>query len=47
MAWQMRVDPQNVKMKQSSRMARSAVLMLRRRHCLSVHTWPNFDQTGM
>ena len=46
MAWQMRVDPQNVEMKrlvQSGTMGR--VYMVRRRHGLSTHTWPGFEDT--
>lgn len=40
-AWQMRVDPQNVKMKElldSGELGK--VLMVRRRHGLSTHLWP-------
>jgi predicted dehydrogenase len=43
MAWQMRVDPQNLAMKEllaSGELGR--VFMVRRRHGLGVHTWPNF-----
>jgi predicted dehydrogenase len=43
MAWQMRVDPQNVKMKellQAGTLGR--VFMVRRRHTLSTHLWANF-----
>jgi predicted dehydrogenase len=43
LAWQTRVDPQNVKIKE---IIRSGVLgkvfMVRRRHGLAVHTWPNY-----
>ncbi len=46
LAWQMRVDPQNQKMRH---MVKDGVLgrifMVRRRHGLSSHTWPGFDQT--
>jgi predicted dehydrogenase len=45
MAWQMRVDPQNVQIKalmQSGELGR--VFMVRRRHGLGVHLWPNFEQ---
>ncbi len=45
MAWQMRVDPQNMQIKalmQSGELGR--VFMVRRRHGLSVHLWPNFEQ---
>ena len=43
MAWQMRVDPQNVKMKemiQSGELGK--IFMVRRRHGLGTHTWPEF-----
>mgnify|MGYP005838097239 CR=1 FL=1 len=44
LAWQMRVDPQNLEMK---RLVGSGVLgklfMVRRRHGLPTHRWPNFD----
>jgi predicted dehydrogenase len=46
LAWQMRVDPQNVKMKQliqSGTVGR--VYMVRRRHGLSTHLWPGFEKT--
>ncbi|MCJ7838131.1 MAG: Gfo/Idh/MocA family oxidoreductase, partial [Burkholderiales bacterium] len=45
MAWQMRVDPQNVKIKalmESGELGRT--FMVRRRHGLGVHLWPNFEQ---
>ncbi|MGC9395536.1 MAG: Gfo/Idh/MocA family protein, partial [Anaerolineae bacterium] len=45
MAWQMRVDPQNVQIKalmQSGELGR--IFMVRRRHGLGVHLWPNFEQ---
>ena len=45
-AWQMRTDPQNIKMKElmdSGVIGR--VLMFRRRHGLSTHTWPGFENT--
>ncbi len=45
MAWQMRVDPQNVQIKalmQSGDLGQ--VFMVRRRHGLGVHLWPNFEQ---
>ena len=44
LAWQMRVDPHNLRMKallQDSRFGR--VYMIRRRHCLSTHLWKDFD----
>ncbi len=46
LAWQMRVDPQNLTMKRL--MASGAigrVYMMRRRHGLSTHTWPGFEDT--
>lgn len=45
LAWQMRVDPQNIWMKEkihSGEMGK--VFMVRRRHGLGTHTWPNFNQ---
>jgi predicted dehydrogenase len=46
LAWQMRVDPQNLEMK---RMIESGaigrVYMVRRRHGLSTHVWPGFENT--
>ncbi|HOU14661.1 MAG TPA: Gfo/Idh/MocA family oxidoreductase [Anaerolineae bacterium] len=45
MAWQMRVDPQNVQIKallQSGELGQ--VFMVRRRHGLGVHLWPNFTE---
>ncbi len=46
LAWQMRVDPQNLRMKQliaDGTLGR--VLMVRRRHGLSTHTWKDFEKT--
>ena len=46
MAWQMRVDPQNIEMKrllESGRFGR--VFMIRRRHGLSTHTWAGFENS--
>ncbi len=46
MAWQMRVDPQNVEMKslvESGVVGR--VLMVRRRHGLATHTWDGFENS--
>ena len=46
MAWQMRVDPQNMKMKemvQSGELGK--VVMMRRRHGLSTHLWPGFAES--
>lgn len=45
-AWQMRVDPQNLEMKHlvlSGQLGR--IYMVRRRHGLSTHTWPGFENT--
>lgn len=43
MAWQMRVDPQNLKIKQLiDEQQLGRVLMVRRRHGLATHTWPGF-----
>jgi len=46
MAWQMRVDPQNVEMKRlldSGELGK--VVMVRRRHALATHLWGNFADT--
>lgn len=46
LAWQMRVDPQNLQIKellQSGKMGK--VFMVRRRHGLATHTWPDFNQS--
>ena len=46
LAWQMRVDEQNLEMKHlvtSGQIGR--VYMVRRRHGLSTHTWPGFEHT--
>lgn len=46
LAWQMRVDPQNVQMRKlihDGRLGR--IFMVRRRHGLSTHTWPGFENT--
>jgi predicted dehydrogenase len=46
MAWQMRVDPQNLKMRQLVRDGTlGRVFMIRRRHGLATHTWPGFEQS--
>lgn len=46
MAWQMRVDPQNIKMKQLLQSGDfGKVFMVRRRHGLSTHRWPGFTET--
>jgi len=45
MAWQMRVDPQNVQIKSLLASGQlGQVFMVRRRHGLGTHTWPNFTQ---
>lgn len=46
MAWQMRGDPQNIKIKElidSGTLGKT--FMVRRRHTLSTHLWPNFEET--
>ena len=46
LAWQMRIDPQNLEMKhliQAGTIGR--VYMVRRRHGLSTHVWPGFENT--
>jgi predicted dehydrogenase len=44
LAWQMRVDPQNLRMKQLVRDGTlGRVYMVRRRHGLSTHVWPGFE----
>lgn len=46
LAWQMRVDPQNLKMKElldGGTLGR--VVMVRRRHGLATHTWPDFEKS--
>lgn len=46
LAWQMRVDPQNLQMRQLvNDETIGRVFMLRRRHGLSTHTWKDFDKT--
>ncbi|MHB1462746.1 MAG: Gfo/Idh/MocA family protein [Armatimonadota bacterium] len=46
MAWQMRVDPENLRMKELlATNDFGKILMARRRHCLSTHTWPGFENT--
>ena len=43
MAWQMRTDPQNIKIKELMQSGTlGQVFMVRRRHGLGVHTWPNY-----
>src|SRR5439155_4367944 len=46
LAWQMRVDPQNIEMRNLVREgALGRVFMIRRRHGLSTHTWRGFRDT--
>ena len=46
MAWQMRCDPQNQWMRDFVRSGKlGRVVMVRRRHCLSTHVWPGFEDT--
>ena len=46
MAWQMRVDPHNLKIQSLLAGGQfGKVLMVRRRHCLSTHLWKGFDET--
>ncbi|MCS7060337.1 MAG: Gfo/Idh/MocA family oxidoreductase [Anaerolineae bacterium] len=43
MAWQMRVDPQNIQIKELLSSGRfGKVFMVRRRHALNTHEWPTF-----
>lgn len=45
MAWQMRVDPQNVQIKELMESGQlGKVFMVRRRHGLGTHTWANFTE---
>ena len=46
LAWQMRVDPQNVRIKRLvGEGAVGKVVMVRRRHGLATHAWKGFDST--
>lgn len=46
MAWQMRTDPQNQKIRQLIReQTLGKVCLYRRRHALAVHTWPDFENS--
>lgn len=46
LAWQMRVDPQNLKIKELlASGAFGRLFMIRRRHGLSTHTWPGFENS--
>ena len=43
MAWQMRVDPQNIEIKQLLQSGQlGKIFMVRRRHALGTHLWDNF-----
>ncbi|MDR3708628.1 MAG: Gfo/Idh/MocA family oxidoreductase [Capsulimonadaceae bacterium] len=45
LAWQMRVDPQNLKIKELlDEGSLGRLCMVRRRHTLSTHLWPNFTE---
>lgn len=46
LAWQMRVDPHNLKMKELLAGGRfGRLFMIRRRHCLPTQNWKDFDKT--
>lgn len=46
LAWQMRVDPQNLRMKELVRSGSlGRILMVRRRHGLPTQTWPDFENS--
>lgn len=46
MAWQMRADPQNLKMKELvDTAALGRICMVRRRHGLATHTWDGFESS--
>ena len=46
LAWQMRVDPHNLRMKELLADGRfGRVYMVRRRHCLSTQLWKDFDRS--
>ena len=46
MAWQMRCDPQNIWMREAVRSGKiGKVTLLRRRHGLSTHLWPDFENS--
>ena len=46
LAWQMRTDPQNLRMKQLVREGTlGRIVMVRRRHALSTHVWPGFENS--
>ncbi len=44
--WQMRMDPQNQRIKELIEEGTlGKVVMFRRKHCLGTHIWPDFDKT--
>ncbi len=46
LAWQMRVDEQNIQMKKLvDQKALGRIVTVRRRHALSTHVWPNFESS--
>lgn len=46
LAWQMRVDPQNIRMRELVEQGEiGRVYQVRRRHCLSTHMWAGFENT--
>ena len=46
LAWQMRVDPHNLKVKRLLAEGRfGKVYMVRRRHCLNTQQWKDFDKS--
>lgn len=46
LAWQMRVDPQNIRMRELVESGEiGKVYQVRRRHCLSTHVWAGFENS--
>jgi len=46
MGWQMRTDPQNLKIRELLKSGEFGKLfLLRRRHCLETHRWPDFNKS--
>ncbi len=46
LAWQMRVDPHNLQIRDLLAGGRfGRIFMIRRRHCLSTHLWPGFEDS--
>ncbi len=46
LAWQMRVDPQNLRMRELvAEGTLGRIVMVRRHHCLATHVWPDFDSS--